>query len=96
MNQNWIHYDLIRRDRLTDGGGDVLICFKKNLVRSETEIIIESSNEIIKFIITLPEKKIEIIVFLMNGKLLLLPRFNHFLVNMKKVLDSLDPHHQHR
>ena len=30
--------DLIRRDRLTDGGGGVLIFIKKNIVRSKTEI----------------------------------------------------------
>ena len=51
------NYDLIRRDRLTDGGGGDLIFIKKNLVRSKTEITIESSNEIINFIITLPENK---------------------------------------
>ncbi len=51
------HYDLIRRDRLTDGGGGVLIFIKKNIVRSKTEINFESSNEIINFIISLPENK---------------------------------------
>lgn len=51
------NYDLIRRDRLTDGGGGVLIFIKKNLVRSKTEITIESLNEIVNFIITLPENK---------------------------------------
>jgi hypothetical protein len=89
------NYDLIRRNRLTDGCGGVLIFIKKNLVRSKTEITIESSNEIINFIITLPEnKKIGIIAayrppYRQNVDIASLTKLMSLLISMIQLLTIL-------
>jgi hypothetical protein len=45
-----INYDLIRRDRLKNKGGGIIVFIKKNLNRSNLKIDQESSNEIISLL----------------------------------------------